>query len=593
MTIRSRFAELVLGDEIRRIRQSFTAMQEAYALGPFLLPPEQLAAQLKEVDPWTLQDLVLQIQYDIVGGLGAAGYTDAERIRAVDESMRMFRYDVITEFGYGLWTNFGFGNSVKVIPNDDKAKGVWTEFWSADRNAAVLGDDDIHELSDTVLSQGELFLIVYCSDQDGEATVRLLGDAENPGTKQITEFVHDPEDKSVNLYYKREWTDSNGKQQTLYYADWQAWLTDELGDGEAGLLDKAKLPDGARRAENEKSGTAVVMLHIAHNRKGSMRGWPLMTAGAPWSRSHKKFREDRATVAAAVAMFVHKIKAKGGQRAVNAVRASIASSLQTGGLSSVAFDSNPPPVAGSTWVENEAANLERLPMGTGAGDAKEDGDALLRMAGLGVGIYPQWLGVGDTNALATAKSMEQPMARQFGRYQTFWAAQWRKLVKIVLGMAEKYGSQTFENKGAEVATDKLIQTDLKEIVSAIAPLIAQTIAAIEKGQVEATPMASILGAIWALTMDALDIENVAPVAPTAFGAEPEQAAESDAAGGHIAEEVAIPCPLCGCDTAMAYAGHGGLVVCACCGKTFDRVESSAEMKPLSNLPVANTTIERG
>jgi hypothetical protein len=561
-----------MGDEIRRMNQSFALLREAYEVGPYHMPPEQLVAQLKEIDPWMLSDLVVQMQYDIIGGLGAIGYSDAERIRAVDESLRMFRYDVITEFGYGLWTNFGFGNGVKVVPNDDKAKEVWYEFWKADRNAAVLGDDSIHELSDTVLSQGELFLIVYCSDQDGEATIRVLGDAEHPGTKQITEIVYNPDDESMPLYYKREWTDSAGVGQTLYYADWQAWLSDNLDEStlSAGkVLDKAKLPVGAKKAEETKPGTVVIMFRIARNRKGSKRGWPLMTAGAPWSRSHKKFREDRATVAAAFAMFVHKLNVKGGSRAVSALRTQLASAFQTNPNASC--DTNPPPTAGSTWIQNEAADLTRLPMGTGASDAKEDGDALLRMAGLGVGIYPQWLGVGDTNALATAKSMEQPMSRQFSRYQTFWAAQWRKLVIIVLSMAEKYDGKTFEDKTAEVSTDKLVQTDLGGIVTAIAPLIMQTIAAIEKSQVEGAPLASILGDVWALALDALGIEDIVAVSPQAFGAQPIQAAESGAS--HVAQQVNLICPLCGNDTALFYPGHGDVVVCESCGQTYDRSEA--------------------
>jgi len=583
MSIRSRVANMIMGKEKKRIddaiNKAFIIMREAYEVGPFHLPPEQLVAQLKETDPWTLQDIILQMQYDIVAGVGATGYTDEWRQRAVDESLRMFHLDVITEFGYELWTNFGFGNSVKIIPNDEAAQEVWDEFWVADRNAEVLGDDKIHELSNTVISQGELYLVIFCSTQDGKCTISVLGDTDNPGTKQITEFITKDGDKNSILYYKREWIDDNGQAQTLYYADWQAFFSGEY--------EKAKLPEGAERAEKQKAETAVVMLRIAHNCKGGKRGWPLMLAGAPWTRSHKKFREDRASVAAALAMYVHKLKAKGGQRAVDSLRNRIGSSLQTStGSSLLAYDTNPPAAAGSTWIENEAATLERLPMGSGASDAKEDGDALLRMAGLGVRIYPQWLGVGDTNALATAKSMETPMQRQFARYQTFWAAQWRKLVKIVLGMQEKYISKTFQDKGAEVATDKLIQTDLNGIVTAIAPLIAQTIAAIEKGQAESTPVADILGMVWALVLDALDIDDVSPVAPEAFGAEPETesttgkaASVTEMVESHDPILIHNVCPLCEYEQAILYPGHKGVLVCAGCGKAYDPEVEGVQDEP--------------
>src|SRR4030042_887993 len=242
MAIRSRITSLVFGDEVRRLRSAFTTMREAYELGPFQLPPEQLVAQLKEPYPWALQDLVLQMQYDIVGGVGAVAYTDAERCRAIDESLRMFRYDVVTEFGIKLWTNFGFGETVRVEPDDEKAAEVWEEFWMADRNAAILGDDNIQSLSESLLSQGEIFLIVYASTQDGECILRVLGNSSNPGAKQIVQLITQEGDENTPLYYKREWIDDKGVAQTLYYADWQAF-----SDGEHG---KAKLPDGARRAED-------------------------------------------------------------------------------------------------------------------------------------------------------------------------------------------------------------------------------------------------------------------------------------------------------------------------------------------------------
>ena len=568
MSIRSLITNLLMGDEISRLQSAFTTMRKAYEVGPFQLPPEQLVAQLKEADPWTLQDLVLQMQYDIVGGIGAASYTDAERQRAIDESLRMFRYDVVTEFGIRLWTNFGFGETVRIVPDDESAAEVWNEFWTADRNAAMLGDDNIHTLSDSVLSQGEIFVIVYASTQDGLCTMRVLGNLSNPGAKQITQIVTRDGDENTPLYYKREWIDDKGVAQSLYYADWQAFFSGEY--------EKAKLPDGARRAEDAIAGTTVVMLQIAHNRKGGARGWPLMTAGVPWARSHKKFREDRASVAAALAMYIQKIKAKGGQRAVDAIRDRVASSFQTGSASSLsAYDRNPPATAGSTWIENEAATMERLPMGSGAGDAKTDGDALLQMAGLGAGLYPVWLGNGDTNALASATSMERPMQRQFSRYQTFWAAQWRKLVRIVLGMAAAYGGKTFSTITAEVSTDNLVQTDLAGIVNAIAPLIAQTSAAMEKGFVDDAPMSEILSAVWVLAMDALQIQDLEKLTPQAFGAAPGGAPTTptsiatEVAESHDAIMVRHICPLCEGDQAIAYPDHKGLLVCASCGRTYD------------------------
>ncbi|KPK84256.1 MAG: hypothetical protein AMJ81_06070 [Phycisphaerae bacterium SM23_33] len=40
-------------------------------------------------------------------------------------------------------------------------------------------------------------------------------------------------------------------------------------------------------------------------------------------------------------------------------------------------------------------------------------------------------------------------------------------------------------------------------------------------------------------------------------------------GGHVAERIALRCPLCGYDEVDRYADHGGLCVCVGCGATFD------------------------
>ena len=80
------------------------------------------------------------------------------------------------------------------------------------------------------------------------------------------------------------------------------------------------------------------------------RGWPLMYAGFPWSRAHKKFREDRATVAATVAMWVNKIRGDTGSRGIENIRAKLASSFPdaSSGIGTLAGDVNPPAAAGST-----------------------------------------------------------------------------------------------------------------------------------------------------------------------------------------------------------------------------------------------------
>jgi len=190
----------------------------------------------------------------------------------------------------------------------------------------------------------------------------------------------------------------------------------------------------------------------------------LAPAGAPWIRAHKKFRQDRAAVAATAAMFVQKIKHKGGSRAGNAFRAAMQSALSSTNY----VETNPPPVAGATWIGNEAVDLEKISnIGTAAGDAKSDGEQMLLMAGLAGGLFPHYLGAGDAYRLATATSMERPLLAQWGRFQLFWSAQFRTMCRIVLQYYEMFNETKFDTYNAEVSTDKLVEADLAQFTDAM------------------------------------------------------------------------------------------------------------------------------
>jgi hypothetical protein len=402
MGIRQRLGHALLGQEIQNLQESFGLLRNAYLDGPWRLPPDELVRQLGEYDSAVLHDLVLQLNYDLIGGMLDQLSEDRERDTARSEARRLFRYDVLTEWAVATWTNYGFGENIEITPVDEAAQETWEEFWTSERNAGVLAPDELHELSETVLTDGDLFLACYVSTLDGETTLRVIDSTE------ITEILTDPDDKKSKLFYKRTWTPANSTSKTMYYPDWKAFFGGGMDEGRGGgTLADSILPKNAVRADKQNDNTVVVIVHIAHNRKGSIRGWPITLTAAPWSRTHKRFREDRASVAAAMAMYVQKIKAKGGSRAVDAVRNRLQSNLtQTNYL-----DTNPPAAAGATWIENEAATLERLPMGTGASDAKTDGEALHMMACLGLGLFPHYAGAGDAYRLATASAMERWSAR--------------------------------------------------------------------------------------------------------------------------------------------------------------------------------------
>ena len=516
MGIRQRITDVLLGDEKRKINETVRLLYEAYQQGQYEVTPLELAGKLREVSPWTIDDLLLQVQYEAIGGADTVGMQlNDERKFALNESRRLWKHDPMAQWVIWLWTFFGFGEDVHAIPEDEAAVEIWDEFWNADRNLYVLSADKIHYLSHKVLVDGEFYFVYYVNKLTGETTVRVID------TDQITEVITHPDDHSVPVAYKRQWS-SGTQTMELYYRDFIPVLTGgELFTGSQWGIKSAKF------AEDVNPQTMVFVQHVAHNIKMGNRGWPLLSNGAAWIKAHKRFREDRAAVASSVAMFVNQIKAKGaGSRGVDAIRQTLASQLNRNQV----IDGNPPPVAGSTFIGNDASELTRMPLNTGGGDAKSDGDALLLMAGIGGGVYPHWMGAGDAYRLATAQSMEQPLKRQFSMYQKFWSAQFRDMVRIVLWSSETYSgnAEMFTTYDASVSTDRLIEADLEQTSSSIAVMYRDVIMPmLTQGLIPPDVMVQINQAVLRIMLQALGVDDADGItSDEAMGIDAEESGKS-------------------------------------------------------------------
>ena len=498
-TIRERIVNLMLGPEKEQLRHVGQLLLEAYQQGPFEAPPEQLLAKLLEYDSQMVQDMVMELQWESIGGYGMDD-EDRQRTLSVKKSRRLWRYDPLFEHLVRLWTNYGFGESIELSTDDERAQAAWDRFWTSDENAAVLADDRIQSLSNDTLIDGEIYFVYFIAKQGGAVRIRVID------TDEIIETVTDPEDKTQVLFYKRMWRVGN-EDRTEYYPDWLVGL----GENPEAQLEKAVLPANSKRADETNDQTTVVIQHVAHNKKRSNHGWPLLATGAAWVSAHKRFREDRASVAAGMAMFIQKIKVDGGSRAVESIKAAMQSSLvtnRTGG-----YDRNPPAAPASTLVENESSTLEKLPMSTGAGDAQVDGNALLMMACLSAGVFPHYAGAGEAFRLATASAMEGPILRNWSRYQLFWSSQFRRMFRIVL-MADEMGSSAkYESYKCEVSIDRLIEVDLPKVTTTVSALFKDVVGpGMESGMIPKPVVQQIAGFSLRMILQALGAPDAAEIA---------------------------------------------------------------------------------
>jgi len=470
---------------LTQTRTALDNLWDAYIEGPYRVPPSSLLNGFREqsFDPAVIEDMINMMQYDVVGGIGYGVDTARERERAVQEARRLFKYSPLFGWAVGVWTSFGLGEKVEITPTDEAARPIWDEFATADRNEPVMDDNALHDSANMLKVTGNRFYAIHASEVDGTLTIRRVR------TEEITEIITHPEDDQQVLFYKRTWTPRglNSFPREWYYPDWRAVFDDMLDrerpertvarlNDDTGRMDEKTLageilPPAAKRADkmfaNEGTGTVIFMFHIADNLldEDSLYGWPISTDAAPWLRAVQRFFEARLAVVMSKAQYSRRLTTAGGSRAVAAVQAASRSGYQAG----YGYENNPPPAPGSEDIINKSLSVEELPMSTGAGDARADGEMLIWMALLGLGLFPHYAGV-DTQRYATVAGMEKPLLIQFTRYQTFWSTQFRKLVRIVLEAQNRWNDASFDDFSAEVSIDKLVENDLKTVVEGLGQL---------------------------------------------------------------------------------------------------------------------------
>jgi hypothetical protein len=496
MTVRDTLITIVGGARLRDERTQNTAalnrVYNAYENGRFRMPPEMLVEQLSEYSSSTVLQLVRQLQ---AGQSGASWLTNAEdaRIYQVSESRQQWLYSPLAQWSVNTWTSYGLGEKVAVICNDKNAQERWNKTWDASR---IFADDEIQNMSKWTCVDGEIYLVAFHSVADGSTILEMLE------TDEIKNIVSDPGNKNNKLYYKREYINSDMQTITAYYPDYHTFFYHPED------LKKANLPSDATIMVSEKmddkSGTSTTILHIPHNRKStqSLHGWPILGIAAPYLLAHKSFLEDRLTVSHQKASFAREFITQGGSRGVEAVKSRFDSKLGAAGSSYT--DTNPPAVAGSSLIHNSAVEHRDLPMTTGASDAQTDNNMFAWMAGIGAGLFPTTMGL-DTSRWATAVAMDKTQAVQWSRYQSFWACQFRKMVEIVLLAAEKWGNQTFEDKGCTVSIDTLSLVDFPGVVTPIAAMI-NTMGS--DATIPEQAKRAILKALWTPVLTALGTDDI-------------------------------------------------------------------------------------
>jgi len=319
---------------------------------------------------------------------------DAERITTVKEARLYSLKDPLARRAVALMTDYSFASGIAWNMEDVPAKKFLKTFWDAPANKALLSPKGQRKSSDKLLIDGEIFFAVFLGSK-GQATIRRIDPLE------IIEFVTDPDDIENVRYYKRDWSDVQGTAHTNYYRSFANMKDEACKDAQGKSI--------------QKNDDALIY-HLAINDLGQ-RGNSYLLPVLEWIKLYRKFLASRVAIMLALARFAWKLKVKGGQTAVDAMKAKLHEEEVK---------------AGSTEVENEGADLQPIKTESGAASAYQDGRQIKLQVAAGTGWPEQYFGDISIGNLATAKTVELPVQKMCESYQAVWQGAYEDIFQLIL-----------------------------------------------------------------------------------------------------------------------------------------------------------------
>lgn len=360
-----------------------------------LAPRDELELLIREATASVEADLALEDAGWInLSGTTGDVITSADRITNLKLSRLYSTKDPLGKQAIRLWTDYTFGSGMVWDTEEENAKKALESFWNDKANQSILSARGQRKSSDKLLIDGEVFFAIFLG-AEGKAKIRHIDPLE------ITEIITDPDDKEDIRFYRRQWTDTQGKSYDTIYRS----TTNIKGEATSDMYGKSI----------QKSDDALIY-HLTYNTT-TQRGNPLLLPALIWMKYHTKFLSSRIAIMLALAKFAWKSKVKGGQTAVDAIKAKT---------------HDKEVAAGSTLLENLGIDTTPIKAETGAQGAYQDGRMIKLQIAAAVGIPEQYFGDISIGNLATAKTVELPMMKMFQSYQKVWADAYQDIDEVIL-----------------------------------------------------------------------------------------------------------------------------------------------------------------
>jgi hypothetical protein len=318
--------------------------------------------------------------------------------------------------GVNVSAHYVWARGFEVLTDDDASTEVLQDFFA--QNTGELGQIAMCRNHQALYTDGNLYLTCFRDKGTGALTVRQIDATE------VFDIITNSDDISEPQYY---------------YRKWQARTFDTATGISGSEMREAYYPAADFDSPIDSINGKPVFKDqpVFHLKVGSMHSWlfglPICYCAIDWVRAYKSFLEDWATLNRALARFAWNLETKGGQQAVEQFQKILSTTLGQGGTS---VESNPPPVAGSTFVTGPGNKLEPIKT-AGTTSNPEQGRRIMLMAAAAFGLPETFFGDASTGSLATAQSLDRPTELMF----LYWQETWREFIQK-LGMYVLNSSNT-------------------------------------------------------------------------------------------------------------------------------------------------------
>ena len=317
-----------------------------------------------------------------------------------------------------------FARGFDATTNDKDANEVIEDFFK--RNQKVVGRVALMELEKSKDRDGNLFFTLFTDPGSGEVDIRVIDATE------IQDIWTDPEDADIPRYYRRVWTQRAHDAQTAAQSTvtLEAWYP-ALG------FDPAECRPPEPKWMEIKGHPVMWDSPVYHRKVGAVGKWlfgcPRIYPMLDWAKEARRFLEACASVRQSLSQYASTINTKGGQQAIEGLKQQLQTQVGPG---APIWDSNPPAIAGSTFISGPGTVMEAFKV-QGATFSPDDVRWYVIMCCMVKGLPPTFLGDMQTSNLATATSLDRPTETVFLSLQEEWREDLVVLLTYVLSRSLK------------------------------------------------------------------------------------------------------------------------------------------------------------